>query len=407
MSKKKSLLFVTTELPWPSDSGGRIKTFRLVQFLSSHFDVNLVCAHGSEDGKTLGTLREKSGVKSVQVFGVFRKRSAFNWFMAVMQFPTFNSFRVYSKRLESMLKWGIQKSDIVIIDHLEMFEMIDVKMVPKVIYHSHNAEFKLWRDYAKLGRNPVVKWLLEWEAKRVKLFERWVIKTSQFTFMAPNDSELAKTELGIKEEKFNLTYHLGNDDLLQGETVNLKQSKKQIFYSGTLSWTPNADGIDWFIDNCWPKVIQSHPDAELVICGKGADQKLKNKLLNTSNVYFKGFVDDLEPLMSESRCAIVPLRFGSGMKIKTFDAMYKGLPIVSTSIGAEGIEVENGKHLLIANDPETFSIQVIQILEDDILATTLAENSRRLAQDKYTYTHIFSLMLAKLKPNNEIQSQDI
>lgn len=403
MSEKKSLLFVTTELPWPSDSGGRIKSFRLVQYLSAHFDLNLVCAHGPKDGKTLTAFREASGVKSVQVFSSFRKRSVYNWFLAIMQFPTFNSFRVYSKRLESMLKWGIQKSDIVIIDHLEMFEMIDVKMFPKVIYHSHNAEFKLWSDYAKISVNPVKKWLLEWEADRVKQFEKWVIKKSRFTFMAPNDSALIKENSDIASDKFKLTYHLGNDDLLKQPTADIRHSKKQLFYAGTLSWMPNSDGLKWFLLECWPAILKTHSDAQVIICGKGADDKLTDILLNTKGIVYKGFVDNVTPIMDQCRCAIIPLRFGSGMKIKTFDAVYKGLPAVSTSIGAEGIDVENGKHILIADDSKTFANHVNLLLEDPNLSESLALNARNLAQNKYTYEELFGSMLKEINLSQEIQ----
>lgn len=404
MSKKKSLLFVTTELPWPADSGGRIKSFRLIQFLSTYYELNLVCAHGARDSKTLTSFREHSGAQSVQVFDSFRKRTAFNWFMALMQFPTFNSFRVYSKRLESMLKWGIERSDIVIIDHLEMFEMIDSKSVSKAIYHSHNAEFKLWGDYAKLEGNPLKKWLLEWESDRVKLFERWVIQRARMTFMAPNDSNLLMSELNLNKDKFKLTFHLGNDVILQTQLVDIANSKKQIFFAGTLSWMPNCDGIEWFVTECWPLILKSHQDANLVVCGKGANTKLEAKLKNTHGLSYLGYVDDLEPIMNSSRCAIVPLRFGSGMKIKTFDAMYRGLPVVTTRIGAEGIDVENEKHLLIANDSNLFAQQVVRLLSNDEESRTLASNARKLMNDRYTYDRIFGHMLNDIEASKEIQS---
>jgi glycosyltransferase involved in cell wall biosynthesis len=403
VQKKPSLLFVTTELPWPANSGGRIKTFRLVQFLSNRFEVNLVCAHGADDVESLNTLKRETGFKSVQVFGAFRKRTPFNWFMATMQFPTFNSFRVYSKRLESMLNWGIQKTEIVIIDHLEMFEMIPEKLVPKTIYHSHNAEFKLWQDYAELEKNPLKKWVLDWEADRVKLFERWVINKCKFTFAAPNDSEALINESIIEPTKFRLTYHLGNDQFLNDEAIALEANANKVFFGATLSWMPNQDGINWFLKECWPSIRKSISSAELIICGTGADQDIMTRMRQTEGVTYKGYVDDIGAEMSNCSCAIIPLRFGSGMKIKTFDAMYRGLPIVSTKIGVEGIDIKDGEQALVADSSSEFAIHVINILSNYELAHSLAIAARKLSNEHYTYERIFESMLQDLNVQDVIQ----
>ena len=396
-TKKPSLYFLTTELPWPATSGGRIKTYRLLKFLSQHYDVRLACAHGANDRNTLTELREASGIASVQVFGELRSRNALNWFMAIAQFPTLNCYRVYSKKLESVMRWGIEQAEVTIVDHLEMMEMIPENLISKVIYHSHNAEFRLWADYAKIETNPIKKWVLDWEADRVKVFERWAIKRTAFTFAAPNDQASIMDANKLDANKFRLTYHLGDESLLEKPTIDLKGNKPRVLFMGTLSWMPNKDGINWYIDHVWPQVVSKMPSAELIICGKGADSNLVNKAANTKGVSYLGFVEDLNAVMETCKAAIIPLRFGSGMKIKTLDAMYRGLPVLSSNGGIGGLDVEHDNHALICQNDEEWVQQTISVLNEESKMQAMADRARALVRDKYVYPQIFRSMLGDMQ----------
>lgn len=401
MAERKTLLFITTELPWPADSGGRIKTFRLVEFLAQHYDVRLLCAQGGRKKKEMRALRERTGIESVQAFDNIRRRTPINWFRALMSFPSFNAFRVHSLPLESMIKISAEAADIVMIDHAEVMDMMPEKFAGILIYHSHNAEFKLWDNYAAIERNPIARWAIEWEASRVKVLERYAIRKSRFTFAAPNDSELLARELKIESEKFRLTYHLGNDQLLDHPPVDLQRNAKRIFYAGTLSWEPNRDGLEWLLTEVWPQVSKQAPDAELTICGKGANSALTELMHATQGVTYKGFVPDLNAEMEQCRLAIVPLRMGSGMKIKTFDALYRGLPLVTTSVGAEGIDLVHETHAAITDETNTFASHIISLLNDPKRSEELAAAGRKLVKEKYTYTILFEHMLKSMQEVNE------
>lgn len=400
MSSKPSLLFLTTELPWPADSGGRIKSYRLIKFLSGLYDVQVLCAQGSDRPKDITLLREKSGASSVQAFDNNKSRTPFNFFMAVMRFPTFNTYRMYSKSIESMMKWGIESSDVVIVDHLEMMEMVPVKLVPKVIYHSHNAEFRLWKDYAQFELNPITKLGIQLEAGRVKAFERWVIRKSKFTFVAPNDADQLKSNMDIPVEKLKKTYHLGDEAMLDLPTVDISSNDPILFFGATLSWMPNRDGLVWFIRNCWKSVREAIPNAKLNVIGRGADGPLMSLMRQTEGINYLGFVDDLAQEMSKAKIAVIPLRFGSGMKVKTLEAMYRGLPIVSTPSGVDGLDVVHGNHARIAEEALDFAQEVVSLLNDSEAAQTLANNARNHVSKEYIYPIVFESMLADMKANN-------
>ncbi len=397
-SSKSTLLFVTTELPYPADSGGRIKTFRLLQYLSLQFNVKLICAFGGKRKKAVEAMKAAiPGLSYLQVFDNHQPRTAINFFVALMTSPSFNAFRIYSKELETMIKWSAESSDVLMVDHAETIDLVPEEHKGKIVYHSHNAEFKLWSDFATMRGTFLTKWMLEWEASRVKQLERYAIKRSTFTFAAPNDQQALMAELGIDASKFRSTYHLGNDALLELDDIDLKANGKEIFYAGTLSWEPNRDGIQWFIENCWPTIHEKEPNAVLNVCGGGADDALLKLMNHTAGVNALGFVDDLEAIMQKSRCAIVPLRFGSGMKIKTFDALYRGLPLITTTTGAEGIELENKKHAYIVDEPNAFAETVISVLNDTDTATTTRDQGRSICRERYSYASMLQGMLEDIR----------
>jgi glycosyltransferase involved in cell wall biosynthesis len=392
-----TLFYLTTELPYPADSGGRIKTFRLLQALSKEYTVRLLCAHGGERAEHMRKLKAETGIDSIQAFQNHLPRTLGNWFKAVMTSPSFNAYRIYSKELENMVKWSALKADLVFIDHLECIDLIPEDYRGKLVYHSHNCEFKLWSDFKNTLSNPIAKLTLDWESDRVKVLERYAINRTSFTFAAPNDQTLLEKELKVKAEKFRNTFHLGNDALLELPEIDTTQNPARFFYAGTLSWQPNSDGLVWFINEIWPKIRQQKADAELVVCGRQPTEELAILLKNTAGINYKGFVPDLDTEMKQCAAAIVPLRFGSGMKIKTFDALYRGLPLVCTNVAAEGIALKHQEHAYIVNSADEFANAALQVLSNREVAHTMAAKGRALAKEHYTYKALFEQMIADLK----------
>jgi len=392
-----TLFYLTTELPFPADSGGRIKTFRLLKALSKEYKVRLLCAHGGERTDHMHQLKAETGLESIQAFQNHLPRTLGNWFKAVMTSPSFNAYRIYSKELENMVKWSAQKADLVILDHLECIDLIPEDYRGKVVYHSHNCEFKLWNDFKKTLTNPLAKIAIDWEQERVNVLERYAINRCTFTFAAPNDQALLEKELKVKPEKFRNTFHLGNDVLLDLPEIDTTKNPARFFYAGTLSWQPNTDGLVWFLNEVWPKIRQNKPDAELVVCGRQPTVELNDLLKSTTGVIYKGFVPDLDAEMMACAAAIVPLRFGSGMKIKTFDALYRGLPLVCTNVAAEGIEIKHQEHAYIVNSADEFANAALQVLSNREVAHTMAMKGRALVKEKYTYTALTKQMIADLQ----------
>lgn len=386
------LLFLTTEVPFPADSGGKLKTFKLLERLAASYEVKVICAFGGHRAEAMKGLRAAIPIKGIQAFDNHKPRTVLQFINAFLTAPTFNAYRVYSKEMETMLQWSLDDCDVILVDHLEMMDMVPQKLKCKLIYHSHNAEFRLWNSLARVKGSFFTRWIFELEADRVRILERYAVNKSSITFAAPNDQELLAGIKGLDSSKFRLTYHLGNDQLLSLPEPDLGTNNHRIFYAGTLSWEPNRDGLQWFIQHCWKNVAAAVPSAELHICGRGADNNLLTLMRHHPGIQFHGFVDDLEEIMGSCACTMVPLRMGSGMKIKTFDALYRGLPVVSTTIGAEGIDIVHGVHAMIADDPDTFSKHLIHLLLDKEAAGKLRKSARELCRSKYLYKDVLDSM---------------
>jgi glycosyltransferase involved in cell wall biosynthesis len=159
---------------------------------------------------------------------------------------------------------------------------------------------------------------------------------------------------------------------------------RTVLFFGLLSTLPNLDGIRWFVREIWPRVLRARGDARLKIMGKSAPPAVR--ALAGPDVEVAGFADDLRPHLAAAAVVVVPLRLGGGTRLKIIEGMAMGKGIVSTTLGAEGIEATPERDLLIADRPEDFARDVLRLLEEPGLAARLGAAGRRLAVDRYAWT---------------------
>jgi polysaccharide biosynthesis protein PslH len=155
---------------------------------------------------------------------------------------------------------------------------------------------------------------------------------------------------------------------------------------GTLSYPPNADGIRWFLNEVFPLIQAQMPDVTLTIVGKDPPRDfLQAAAAQPDTIEVTGFVPSLDPYMAEAAVLVVPVRAGSGMRVRLLEAFARAMPTVTTTIGLEGITAEHERHLLIADEPAGFARQTVRLLQDESLQTRLGENGRLLAEQKYDW----------------------
>jgi glycosyltransferase involved in cell wall biosynthesis len=381
------ILFLTTQLPYPPFSGGVIKTWNLVKHWSSN-DLMLVCALKEGEENHMAEFQEK--VPNVKLFTIpfDRKRTPLNLLRSYFTAPSLNVFRNYNKQLDKKVKEWAPQCDLIFVDHYEMGQYVHKSFGKPVVLHEHNAEFVMWERLAEIENNPIKKALIKLEAGRIKRAEKMYAEDASIVFAAPNDiEELAK--IGVDRDKLKPTYHLGEDFLLERPDLEFDQTEKALLFVGTLTWEANVDGLIWFLDEIYPLVLKNHPDIHFYIVGKNPDQRLISRAQKFDSVELTGFVEELEPYFKKARAFVIPLRFGSGIKVKLLNAMYRGIPIVTTPIGTEGLEVVSGRDLFCTQSEKEQVAAITTLIESKSKWESLRNHSREIAKN-YTWKKLLS-----------------
>ncbi len=156
----------------------------------------------------------------------------------------------------------------------------------------------------------------------------------------------------------------------------------QVVFVGFLPHTPNEEGLHWFVEKVWPRVLREEPDARLTVIGAGASNAMLG-LMHDSGVEYRGFVEDLRSVYAQSRVYIAPIFTGGGIRTKIVEAMAAGVPVVSTSFGPLGIGTQEGEHLLVSDTPDGFAAHVLRLLRDDSLLRRLRRRGRSFVESHY------------------------
>ncbi|MHB1546046.1 MAG: glycosyltransferase family 4 protein [bacterium] len=389
----KKLLFVTPELPYPPDNGGKVATWMLLKHLSTRYNLNICLFIKSNAQKTaVKEFADKLGISINQIYfeELNLKRNVGNLILSYKNNIPLTVYRHFSKNFKNHIEKIIDDFDIAFIDYYSMAQYITDHFKGKKIIHTHNAEYIMWQRKVSIESNPIVKFLIYTESKRVKNFEKLEYKKfDKVLCVSSNDVENIK-KIGVDENKIELISATGNRKLISFPDIQFDSTEKSLIYIGTLSWEANIDGLIWFIKNCWTVLYRQNPDIRLNIIGASPGYKIKKLIKNLSNVYLTGYLseEDIEGYYSKSRVFIAPLRFGSGIKVKILNAMNRGIPTVTTSIGAEGIGAVDMKHLCISDTADDFSRKVNALLNQKQLWEQLSRYSRTLMKEKYDWDKI-------------------
>lgn len=383
----KKILFITPTLPYPPVSGGVIKSNKVVHFLSEKYNLSIACLLKNDDiqhkDEFLTTLKLSDFIS--QELDI--PRTAKNLILSNIQGIPLNLYRNKSREFKEKVLAVVHQYDVIFCDHYVMFQYIPDDYKGKIILHEHNCEYLIWKRYANIERSVLKKVALLNQAYRIKKYEQEICRKATIILAAPNDTdELVK--IGADKTKFLETYHLGDDNLLNEPALDFNKTEKALLYIGTLSWEANIDGLVWFCNEIWQSVKQQHPDIKLYIVGKKPDVRLKEIADKDNQIILTGFVENVEHYFQKSRIFITPLRFGSGIKVKVVNALYRGIPCVTTSIGTEGLKVKDGEDIFIKDNAAEYADAINTLLTDKNCWQRLSENSRATATKYYTWNYV-------------------
>lgn len=274
----------------------------------------------------------------------------------------YNAERFIAENYKNALAGLIQEKKFDIIQLEGLYVCPYIPLIRKfsdarIVYRAHNVEFEIWERTVSLStglRRGYMKNL----AKRIKKFElSWLNKYDLLVPITPRDGQLLN-KLGNQRPVHVSPTGIDSTRLIPDDTCLEYPS---LFHLGSLEWSPNQEGLLWFLKNCWPRLNEKFPELKFYVAGRNAPPWLIDKL-KLPGVIYEGEVMDAYKFMNSKAIMVVPLFSGSGMRIKIIEGMALGKSIVSTTIGAEGIGVEPGKNIQIADDEEGFIVAVGKLI---------------------------------------------
>lgn len=385
------ILFLSQLLPFPLDAGPKIRSYYVIRYLAeAGHEITLACfIRPNDQERHIQVLRKIC--RSVHSIPLVRSRFK-DAMLGIKSLAAKTPFLILRDQIPEM-KQAISK--IAAGCSFDAFHADQLWMASYALEHTsagikvldqHNAVFKVPLQMAACSRNPFMRAFLNKESIKLADYERAVCDSfDRVTWVTEEDRDSIKPNKIEGIEKHHVI-PIAVDPLSQ-----LPVEKKQPFritFLGGMHWPPNADGISWFADKIWPALSESFPEAILTLIGKGSPRKLRQGV-NGNRIEVAGYVPDIEPYISETAVFIVPLRAGAGMRVKILDAWCWELPVVSTSIGAEGIRAVHNENLLIADDEESFKESIIRVLRDTNLSRRLAKNGRSTVESQYDWRKIY------------------
>ena len=391
----QKLLFLTPELPWPANSGKRIKSWNLIKHLGKLYELHVASLLNAQNSHDINHFSRVAPVRKIKVAKVDTSRPLKNIANSLIKNQPLNVIRSESASLTQWVKDHAAEYDLIFVDHYEMMQYIPTTTPAKVVLHQHNAYYQLWKSHAKNENSLSKRLLAKTEAFRVSRYEKAVCNRADLVLAAPNDIEKLK-EIGVNSGNLARTLHLAESIHLHQPDIRWTGTSKQVLYAGHLTWEPNVQGLLWYLKEVWPKILESAPDAVLQIIGGNPDQRLINAARKSRQVSFAGNQEDLEPFFKASRVFAAPLGVGSGSKMKVLTGMSRGLPTVTTPVGVEGLELGKRKAVVVTNSPVEMAHETVTLLTDKTYWREIRRASRNLVKSRYTWEVIFAEMQSEL-----------
>ena len=386
------VLLLTLIVPFPPDSGPKVKTYNLLQHLARHHEVTLVSLVRSPEEQTHAeALRPLCAEVYTVPFTRSRLRDVRHLLRSTLTGESFIVSRDACPELERLLSELTSRTcyDVIHADQLNMARFALGLPGGARVLDQHNAVWTIVQRMAANERLLPRRIVLELEARRLRRYEARVC-TAFDAVMAVSEPDrwalaLAIAEQGGDPRAMNATVIPIAVDTRAEPVVVREPEPFTILSMATMFWPPNVDGVRWFAREVYPLVRRAVPEARFVVMGARPPASVRRLADEDPSIEVTGYVEDPRPYLERSAALIVPVRAGGGMRVKILEALARGIPIVSTTIGFEGIDLTPGEHLLIGDTPEAFADGLVRLLQTPELGRRIAASGRAVAEQRYDW----------------------
>jgi sugar transferase (PEP-CTERM/EpsH1 system associated) len=382
-----NVLWLTNGLPYPADSGARIRDFHLIREAARTARIHLFSLILPGDPTDAGELQDFC--KSIETFtlpGPLSGHKLVGFIRCCLAQRPLAAFPFYfaetSRRLRSII--AREKIDILQIEHSQLAAYLDAappEGTCRTVLSLHNVCFEQYRQMARLEVGFAARALYRLKAFAMRKAERhYIPRFDCCVVVSSAERELVQRAL---PEVRPVVIENGVD-CARLKPLPESPSSSALLFAGVMGYPPNTDGAMLFARSILPRVRASVPDVKLFVVGHSPTVRMK-RLGREPGIEVIGSVNDILPYYQLSKVIVVPLRAGGGTRLKILESMAFGRAVVSTRVGCAGLEVSHGAHLLVADDPRQFADCVVRLLGDDALRTKLTGNARRLVERQYDW----------------------
>ncbi len=403
---RPSVLALSSELPWPLDSGGRIRTYHLLSGIAAVTRLTLIAPSSMTPSDAVRAL-EARGIDVVVVpveprtiRGEIIRAAA-----ARMSSKPYVLFRRHDRPpVRAAIHATLAKlnPDVVYLDHLDPFSFYDLFQPRPVVLDLHNRYALLTERSAGDQSNPLKRAYLRGEASRLEAVEREAVSRARSVLSVSADEQAYFLSCGGRDVR--LVPNGVDCGAYAALPMGRSSDPPTVLYVGGLGWRPNAEAAISLASTIMPKVRRHIPNARLVVVGRNPPAELV-RLAAPGVVDIAGGVPDVVPYLASASLLAVPLTTGGGTRLKILEAFAAGLPVVSTDVGCEGIAAENGRELVMA-DVADFPSAIVSAIRDSRRSAEMAARARRLASEVYDWPGIAAVAATVVQAAAGLDSDD-
>lgn len=378
------ILQICHKPPLPATDGGCLAMHTLTEGLlelGHEVKVLTLCTHKHpfEPEKMSDAYLHQTAIEGVFVDTRINLVDAFSSFMTS---DSYNVSRFFSPDFDRKLTQVLtdRSFDAVLLESLFVTPyIVTIRRLSRapVVFRSHNLEYFIWNRLASATSNLARKTYLRYLAAKLKEYELKILESVDAVAAISAEDTRRYKRLGVKKPMLTLPFGVNLDKY----PVNRTQSRpKKLFHLGSMDWSPNTEGVIWFLETIWPEIHANHPELELHLAGR----QMPEYLLESSypGVSVKGEVEDATQYMTEGDIMVVPLLSAGGIRVKIIEGMALGKAVISTAIGAEGIPFQRNVDLVIASNARQFS-EGIEFLLSEENYKDICKNARTLAEQEF------------------------
>ena len=379
------VLFLAGACPYPPNSGGTMRTYNLLIRLCHRHEITLVAPSAREVdlAKAFGGRLER--VIAVEAPSRSMSRSLVSLLSPLPYIVKAHENPAMAQAVRQALCSG--SFDLLHCDSISAIQAVQTDSTLPMVFNAHNVEAVIWERYVREERRPWMQLILRSQLKKVVSYEQsrlpifdWCVAVSE------EDRAEIQRRYGIKNS--GVTANGVDLDYYQ---LSPDSGALNAVFVGSLDWRPNQDAARWFLDSIWPLIGDELPEATFTLVGRRPPKWIR-RLCARARVSLRADVLDVRDYLAKAGIVVVPLRIGGGSRLKILEAMAAGRCVISTTVGAEGLQVRDGEHLVIADDPAVFANRAISLLRDSARRQRIAQAGRALVESRYGWDSIVPRM---------------